>query len=429
MYSSHSAAESPARGYGHGRGFGDPLPVIPASPRESQNVFEPDHAMMPNIFPHEAQPLDYSSYSMPLREQDLGETGYAILSDKKPQTHMRYALPNGMYTEENESSSLEEQDLGAPRQPARVSTPSLLSRSESIRTELTYLTAQDSAPGSRRVSAALDLEAGRRRSRLAEVTNADELPDNMAGRAVARMKASFDTLLARGAKTPSPVQGTSSKPPSSRRTSTKNVTALKSVRFGAPTWAVHTRAQIAETFRGGKPAEVLFWTGFLAPWCWLIGGWMLSRGTGEAPPPEQPVILGNDSAGTSRTQSRLRRTDKQRERKRQVSRWNAARSSSAEVLVALRGERAQVHDEEKGESEAHENVNGDTQNTAANSCANAGVNVGIEKQPAPARIGDALRESATVDPWVARCRVAAVLAGMLLLALCIVALIVLVRSL
>jgi hypothetical protein len=51
-----------------------------------------------------------------------------------------------------------EQDVGVPHARApRVSalhsrTPSLLARSESVRTELTYLTAQDSRPGSRRIS-------------------------------------------------------------------------------------------------------------------------------------------------------------------------------------------------------------------------------------------------------------------------------------
>ena len=116
--------------------------MIPASPHESQNVFEPDHHTMLGIFPHEAPPIDYRSYSVPLREQDLGETGYAVFSDKKPRTHARFALPNSAYTEDNDNSLLEEQDLGVPIQPLRASTPHsrtplLLSRTDSIRTELT----------------------------------------------------------------------------------------------------------------------------------------------------------------------------------------------------------------------------------------------------------------------------------------------------
>jgi hypothetical protein len=29
---------------------------------------------------------------------------------------------------------------------------------------------------------------------------------------------------------------------------------------------------------GTTPARMLFWLGFIAPWCWLIGGWVLTRG-------------------------------------------------------------------------------------------------------------------------------------------------------
>lgn len=414
------------RGY-HGRALGEPLPVIPASPRESQNVFEADHSMMPGIFPHENQ-LDYDTYPSTIGEQDLGETGYAVLNGKKPHTHTRFALQRGIYTN-GDDSSLEEQDLGALIQSSRTgagpraSSPSLISRSDSVRTELTYITAQDSSPGSRRASAAADLEGGRRRSRLANVINADEYSNNMAGRAVARVKASFDTLLQRKLKTPSPgsVQQTPSlnpqpahhpPPKSENGTSTKTIRSL-----GSPAWVAHARSQITETFQGGKPAEMLFWTGFLAPWCWLIGGWMLSRDTGDARPPEPPTILGNQTpVNASRLNLRPeQQTEKQRGK--QVSMWG----SSVELLAAVRGERAHVLDEEKGETEET------TEDMRHHLGEGGGVYGSSEKRVA--RIGDGRQEGALLDPWVARCRVASILAGMLLLALCIVALIVLVRSL
>ena len=64
---------------------------------------------------------------------------------------------------------------------------------------------------------------------------------------------------------------------------------LKSMSFGSARFAhpppVHERGEGEMTH-----ACVLFWAGFVAPWCWLIGGWLLSR-EGEAFEPEGPGPL------------------------------------------------------------------------------------------------------------------------------------------
>ncbi len=66
---------------------------------------------------------------------------------------------------------------------------------------------------------------------------------------------------------------------------------LKGMSFGSARFA-HPPPTHAGDAAAGRTGEVtvthacvLFWAGFVAPWCWLIGGWLLSR-AGEAFEPE-----------------------------------------------------------------------------------------------------------------------------------------------
>ncbi|KAM5545907.1 hypothetical protein V8D89_000033 [Ganoderma adspersum] len=62
---------------------------------------------------------------------------------------------------------------------------------------------------------------------------------------------------------------------------------FKTMSFGSAHFA---RPQPAYAKGEVTHACVLFWAGFVAPWCWLIGGWLLSR-EGEAFEPEGPGPL------------------------------------------------------------------------------------------------------------------------------------------
>ncbi|KAH8112367.1 hypothetical protein DFH11DRAFT_1511717 [Phellopilus nigrolimitatus] len=363
---------SPSRTYANPRSF-PALPVIPASPRESQNVFEPDPV-----------PLDVSERSPTLT----------------------FPLPAG-YPPAMEYAAFqppEEQDLGEMTfPPPRVSilhsrTPSLLSRSESVRTELTYLTAQDSAAASRRASAAPgeDIEAARRRSPLVDGDTTLVDPSTKRPSTAARLKASIDTFLKSPRKVPEAPTAESAHP---------------SEKWFAQ---LHANLKTHAPWRGGKPAEVLFWTGFLAPWCWLIGGWMLARsghtmaeglpsGAKEGPilpvhNPSSPHLQSHHEK--SREQTPGLPSEKNGAPAASTSMWEAAKNSSADLLASLRGDRAREDADSRSKSRQGQ-IRGD-------------VSMLVETR---------------MDPWVSRCRVAAVLSGMLILALCIVALIVLVRSL
>ena len=183
-----------------------------------------------------------------------------------------------------------------------------------------------------------------------------------------------------------------------------------------------------------KPSEVLFWTGFIAPWCWLIGGWMLAR-SGETVMDGLPSgtkeerytlplyrdLHAADTAETheqmlrglglgSRSHSPARFSDMQTqaqpqahntqtlEVKSEPSFWGHAKNSSTDLLSTAHADTENARLKQKGE--------GTTAETAT-------------------MVGTPTR----LDPWVIRCRIAAVISGMLLLALLIVALVVLIRAL
>lgn len=391
------------------------LPVIPASPRESQNVFE-------------AEPIPFQDSSITFPPYTEMQFGYPVEQDiSEDLSTPRFANPRHLseaYTERG-------QDIG---DASSSRTPSLLARSESVRTELTYLTAQDSAIGSRRASAVQgDLEAG-------ETTLVDH---DKKSSPIARLKASFETLLPKVRRVPgqnSPVAIAASVH-SISQASTKWLSQAHSnlkERASAPLRASTEQGDGTEK---GKPAEILFWTGFLAPWCWLIGGWMLAH-SGQTIIERMPNNNNNSNATTSdnsdgRSATELHRQLREQRscelaglstpigralsekgsksrlaarsvnsdrRKSSSTLWTAAKNSSADLLASIRGDRTQ---EDRLSTRKLHPIALDPE---------AAVHHPHVMQP-------------RLDPWVTRCRVAAIVSGMFILALCIVALVVLVRSL
>ncbi|THH28978.1 hypothetical protein EUX98_g5206 [Antrodiella citrinella] len=61
---------------------------------------------------------------------------------------------------------------------------------------------------------------------------------------------------------------------------------LKGLSFGSVSFAKPGGGEHKQEVRPATAAFVLFWVGFIAPWCWLIGGWYLSR-SGEMVPDGQ----------------------------------------------------------------------------------------------------------------------------------------------
>lgn len=405
---------SPSRGYGQSRPFPAPLPVIPASPRESQNVFESEPASledvslaypMPVVYP--SHHVEYSAFGPP-REQDLAG----------PLPSPRFAAPP--YPQDFDT--VEEQDLGemlAARQSMPHSrTPSLLTRSESVRTELTYLTAQDSAAASRRASAVSpgDLEAGtRQRSALADGdTTLVDTPVKGSSPA-ARLKASLDTLLS---KSPRMRKSPGGAGPDHTTVDAESTFTLSSKAAKVLLLMQDSVKKNAPWSEGrGKPAEVLFWTGFLAPWCWLIGGWMLARSgetmmeglpSGAKEPELPPQNASSLNLQSSRVLPSAPNGFAEREKypnsaEASPSVWQTAKNSSVELLDSLRGRtRAGRTREDLPSTVRAVQLHGD--------------------------VPVSIMVSTRLDPWVSRCRVAAVVSGMFILALCIVALVVLARS-
>lgn len=205
-----------------------------------------------------------------------------------------------------------------------------------------------------------------------------------------------------------------------------------------------------------KPSELLFWAGFVAPWCWLIGGWMLRRdghavdgGYSEkrATRPTEALAERQGEKDAGPNARRSRNTNDVDERNRYTTATNIAvvpstrtsisddRPDSAGAKVDSAGSKSPAIDDEqkRGLSAAWESAKvssseifealrgprqGDSQDTEAT------LRPGLAHE---SRLSVAT--TTRIDPWVARCRVAASLSGLVLLALCIAAIVELVHAL
>ncbi|KAI1787258.1 hypothetical protein LXA43DRAFT_716232 [Ganoderma leucocontextum] len=180
---------------------------------------------------------------------------------------------------------------------------------------------------------------------------------------------------------------------------------LKGMSFGSGRFAHPPPAQAK---REVTHAFVLFWAGFVAPWCWLIGGWLLSR-EGEAFEPEGPLL----------------------------PLWHRRRADRGKHVAVDRGDGDSDHQHHAGGVScgggAHEfRGAADHKRTKATSWYPP-IAPSVESlAPSTHSRGSAhkLRRhlhghhgSRGVDPWIARCRVAAAVSGVLIFAGFIVAMV------
>ena len=399
------------------------LPVIPASPRESQNVYEVEPSPpvlkfpLPVVYP---TPIEYAPFQPPM---DVVEPDFILAGSQ---------------------------------------APSLITRSESIRTELTYLTAPDSGAGSRRVSRVTT----HRRSRLAD---SDIKAEKYLPASVARLKSSIETFFTKSTKlTSSALQKPLSASTEQYRTRdvesggvggdgagvrAKGGGLSKSAKDFTLAMVAHVRAPWDMQ---GKPSEILFWTGFVAPWCWLIGGWMLTRSGHTVEEGEMQAYGGSRTWGVSALPA-YREVDPAALQSMQSHQSPAISAPTPAASPPPSAPSQQQQQQQQQQStqlpQPPKNIillaymrariacmafltfllphprlpQHHTTNTPS-STSNANVNASAETrmQTLPA---SAPRYKEKLDPWVVRCRIAAVVSGMFVLALCIVAMIVLVRAL
>ncbi|KLO12497.1 hypothetical protein SCHPADRAFT_941159 [Schizopora paradoxa] len=433
------------------------LPVIPASPRESQNV------------PHDETDSTGLKFPQPA----------AFLSRR--QDYNGFIAPGGI---EGEHAEGDEYGTGSNAIGLAIGTPSRrISVADSVRTadtQYTYLTAESPAQSRRGTMAdgsgvsmprhQRSKENAKSSSKLRDLESGLATEDAPLGdgssRRLQRAKLLLVALKRRmqvrrsGAQVPD-AEGNDARAEALGTLSGEKKSGAQKARMGPISLVAHI-AFSGMTKR--KPSELLFWAGFVAPWCWLIGGWMLrkdgyavdggydenrnvrptealyeregEKGVGVDPkanarrsrnadlnevdeqnrfttatnfavvPSTRTSISDDrpDSAGakgdTGTAEPRTPATADERKRGLSAA-WESARNSSAEIFDAIRGPRP-----------------GDSEDTEAT------LRPGL-KQESRVSVVMATR----VDRWVARCRVAAGLSGLVLLALCIAAIVELVRSL
>ncbi|KAH9947795.1 hypothetical protein B0H21DRAFT_852136 [Amylocystis lapponica] len=155
---------------------------------------------------------------------------------------------------------------------------------------------------------------------------------------------------------------------------------LKGVSFGS----AHLVLPPAPRPHRATSACVLFWLGFVGPWCWLIGGWLLSRG-GEIKPEGEdmalPVWIRRKSRGYGGGGKEECHPAALKEKKHGLRMWFPLIAPSGETLSPVRSR------------------------TSVDS---------LQKQ----------KRGQGVDPWVFRCRVAAIASGIIILAAFVVAVVI-----
>ncbi|KAI0372478.1 hypothetical protein BV20DRAFT_964071 [Pilatotrama ljubarskyi] len=209
-----------------------------------------------------------------------------------------------------------------------------------------------------------------------------------------------------------PRRSTETRPTYSRSTSSASVSEsflnkrwFKDKSFGSDRFVLPPSAQKRGRIKASY-ACILFWVGFVAPWCWLIGGWLLTT-TGE-------VASDGLAAETGPV----------------LPLWHRRRKGGAQ------GPRETT----KGKRRADAGVPMPEKVKAINGAAERRIKAkswypllapSLESL-APSSTGSAmstrklkrcLPRSSTVDPWIRRCRVAAAASGVLIFAAFVVAII------
>lgn len=129
-----------------------------------------------------------------------------------------------------------------------------------------------------------------------------------------------------------------------------------------------------------RQARVLFWLGFVAPWCWLIGGWMLPRKGRRKPSEPEAQITAKSTETEAACEGKARYMDGF---KKMVLPHPSHRASTIALSTFS----------------------------------------GVTLAPKPQR----QQQEAQLDLWVSRCRIAAIAAGVILSVGLLVTLIVLTR--
>ncbi|KAI8989138.1 hypothetical protein BD414DRAFT_536434 [Trametes punicea] len=183
---------------------------------------------------------------------------------------------------------------------------------------------------------------------------------------------------------------------------------LKGMSFGSDRFVLPPSAQKQKQKRKMSHACILFWIGFVAPWCWLIGGWLLTP-TGQ---------VGSDglSAETGPV----------------LPLWHRLRKSAPQS-------RAHEAEEEKGKEREARGLPVPEKVKAINSAAERRIKAkswyplvapSLESLTPSTGSGASTRKlkrclpsSRAVDPWIWRCRVAAAASGLLIFAAFVVAIV------
>ena len=180
---------------------------------------------------------------------------------------------------------------------------------------------------------------------------------------------------------------------------------LKGMSFGSDRFVLPPSAQQSGRQRRVSHAYILFWVGFVAPWCWLIGGWLLttagevsSDGLAAETGPVLPLWHKGGKNGASQTlgakgkekegqsgvpvPEKVRAINGAAERRIKAKSWYPLMAPSLESLTPSTG---------------------------------SGTSTRKLKRCLPGSRG--------VDPWIQRCRIAAAASGVLIFAAFVVAIV------
>ncbi|KAI9056355.1 hypothetical protein FKP32DRAFT_1670206 [Trametes sanguinea] len=176
---------------------------------------------------------------------------------------------------------------------------------------------------------------------------------------------------------------------------------LKGMSFGSDRFVLPSFAQ--KRRRKLSHACILFWLGFVAPWCWLIGGWLLTS-TGE---------VGSDGL-SAETGPVLPLWHKERKKGSGTGRRGSEKEKKRENEDLSVPEKVKGAAERRIKSKSWYPLVAPSLESLAPSTT-SGISTRELKRCLPT--------SSTVDPWIHRCRIAAAASGVLIFAAFVVAIV------
>ncbi|TDL19476.1 hypothetical protein BD410DRAFT_876456 [Rickenella mellea] len=383
----------------HTRSF-SMLPVIPASPRVSQATSGADQ-QGPGLPPGTTYPpaLTIPPFSFP-GPLSVYQPYHEAWSHASPQFEI---------------------DIAEYARAAQSRTPSLLSRSESLQTELTYLTAPDSI----RTSLATVRPETRRFSSFSAHVHARTLETigDHAEESSAPPCSPARTFSLKGIGwTPDPKASIAA-----GWLAACNI--FNSIRERVPALPElpdfpKLNISLPTVKNDSKPrtAEVLFWMGFMGPWCWLIGGWVLAR----------------DGAAVDDARISVAKTRSEHGSTTMLPLWYNGGSRVALGNSAAKSASGSTPRSERTASKSFKGMIDVVLASSLETIGSARSARSTSKTTHAAKLRPVNLEAGTtssrttyrkeLDMWVSRCRVAAVMSGVLILAVTIVALVFLART-